>query len=220
MKKLRYFHLLAAFISTGVFSFSLLSMDKYKLVSFRTDDGIVKIEKKNIPLIGALYERYDLFQKSIFKNDPHVIIPLLKGVTTRRVYLINAALNARPDTFKDYFQQLKEDDQNELMELFPVYPCAGQKVVLHVPEITKKLIAACLPADIFNKIVSLMQVPGDKEYLVNFCLRRCIQDQILWGTKKEYSEKAASLLSWDSCFFGGPFAHNLSLQASLYWLKN
>jgi len=157
--------------------------DKYKLVSFEANDGIVHIEKKNIPLIGALYERYDLYKKSKYKNDP-IVIPLLKGFFKEDIVLVNDALNARPDTFATYFKELKEDKRDNLIKISMPFKSDDAIRSLYVPEITKRILSICLAKDVCNNVMKFFP-NTEKDDLIFHCRKQLIKNKSSLGLVKQ-----------------------------------
>lgn len=183
-----------AFIITLLLSpILILSSDKYSPISFKADDGIVQVSKKNVPLIGALYERYTHYIEHGLKNGA---IPLLPGTSKQEVALINRALNSRPDRFAESFHKLKKEEQKILVNASGLWKKDKEnKLVmgLYVPDLIKRFFCThSIEGNIYQKQIKQFWADSDDEYVLNYCKRQLIYSRRLLSIKE-------SILTSDDC---------------------
>lgn len=192
-------------------------MDKYTVVKFKAGDGIVEIPKKNIPfipvaMVSAMQQIYTA-SKAGKKRPESIILP--QGISIEHIKVVNGALDARPDTFKNYFEKLDQRDRSLLSESASWY-ISGTKRRLYSSDLMKRLLQVSLPTDIVEKIKSLMvdETKKEENHIVNFCLGKCIKTDIFLGlnTKKCFSGDLDSSLNWRATYFMGSSSHNLPLS--------
>ncbi len=182
------------------------TLDKYVLVSFKADDGIVHIEKKNIPLIGVLYERYDLYRKSKYKHQ-QIVIPLLKGTLKEEIILVDNALNVRPDHFSIFYNELQQDQRNKLLKSSMLFYNDSKKVGLHVPEITKRILSICLSKDVYKNVMKFFS-NKDKDDLIFHCREQLIENKSRIGIVKQpraFDVRAYQEIDLQTLFVNGYF---------------
>jgi len=187
MKKLvNTVFVLLFFVSSQI---SILSMnpipDKYKLIPFQAHDGIVHIEKKNIPLIPVAVVCVAEQGYSAHQKEPKIITLPDEGISKEQMTLINNALNARPDTFKtDHFEKLDKNKQSILINSSGWYKSETKTMIIS-PEVIKRLIWACLPAEIAHKIEILAGIDREKNDLIMHCGKQLITNRSSIGIIKQ-----------------------------------
>lgn len=126
-------------------SYSKPLNDNRNVVLFAGDFSVVPVEKSHLPLIKTLYSEY---QKHKELADKGGIIPSFKYVSTEGLSLVNDALKVRPDEFPAFYTYLLPEKKNLLIKLSGKYDDKGKKTMLDVPEVTKRLMDVCFPADV------------------------------------------------------------------------
>src|SRR5438445_101188 len=126
---------------------SKLLVDNSNVVLFTGEFSVVPVEKSNLPLIKALYPEY---KKHRMLADKGSVVPPLEHVSVAGLPLVNAALKVRPDEFTAYYTNLPIEDRILLIKASGQYDDKGNRTMLNVPEVTKRLIDVYFTNDVLR----------------------------------------------------------------------
>lgn len=159
----------------------IICMEKGRVVKFFGDIHDVPIKESNLQLMKAWNNHYKNHKNVVDKGGT---IPMFANVSARALWLVNNALNVRPDQFADYYNRLPSDNRTCLIKVSGQYNDAGKKVMLDIPEITKRLIDVCFEAkDVCNHIKSYLR-NEDEDYVRNFFKEQLINSKRLLSLKQ------------------------------------
>jgi hypothetical protein len=161
----------------------ILCMDDHhkQIVSFTVKDGIIPIKKANIPLIKKLHEYYIKHKKIA---DEGKTVPIFSYASKVTLSLVHDALSVRPDKFGDYYNGLSKDHQICLIQSSGQYNQAGKKIMLDVPDLTKRLIEAYFPSDLRAYIKGFFK-NEDEDFVRNYCKEQLLRSKNVLGLIKE-----------------------------------
>src|SRR5260221_799837 len=130
MNKIRMQFLIMAMVVMPLFS-----MENERVVQIKGDVSVIAIKESNLALMKALHT-YTQFHKGKIKQCG--IVPRYPYVCSDEICLVDTALTVRPDQFTDYYNKLSKQDRLLLIKASGQYNEAGKKVILVVPEDTKR----------------------------------------------------------------------------------
>lgn len=134
MKKLRRIRLVLLLVTVGI---SIACMES---INVTCSDGNTSIKKSNIRLMKTSQKRYDVNKAMMDKGDMILSFP---NVSTKALSLVNEALNVQSDQFDVHYKKLSPEDKILLIKSSGQYNEDGTKLMLNVPEVTKRLIEVC-----------------------------------------------------------------------------
>lgn len=185
MNKLYY----TRFILSLVVPIVPLGCMDHRMVNFQTRDGIISVQKSNIPLIKTVSKYYRKYKA---KTSDGGIVPLPKNVSKRELCLVNDALNVRPDMFDGYYKTLPQDDRDLLIKASGQYNYDGTKLMLNAPDVTRRLIEVYFDTGLRDYIKSYFK-NEDEDAVRNYC-----REQLLLGKRLLRLKVPCMLASCDS----------------------
>lgn len=182
MKKIWYMSLMS--VMTVVTP--LISMERENVVQIMGDVSVLSIKESNLELMQTLYKHCLCDWK---KNKRIGLVPRYSHVSPDEISLVNQALTVRPDQFADYYNQLSQQNRLSLIKTSGQYNEAGKKVMLDVPEVTKRLIEVYFDDDLRNYIKSYLK-NEDKDTVRNY-----FREQLIYS-KRLLALKQLDLFNW------------------------
>lgn len=160
-------------------------MENDRIIRFEgdhTDYPVISIKKSNLCLIKNLHKHYQQHQNTIKSGG---LVPCYKHVSGQAISLVNDALNVRPDRFAGFYHnQLSPHGRNLLIKTSGQYDEKREKVMLDVPEITKRLIDVCFTDDGLRDYVKEYIGKDDEDYVRNYFRERLISSKRLLSLKQ------------------------------------
>jgi hypothetical protein len=178
--------------------------DNRNVVLFAGSFSIVPVEKSHLPLIRTLYTEY---QKHKTIADKGGIVPSFKYVSTEGLPLVNDALKVRPDEFLAFYAKLSPEQRILLIKLSGQYDDKGKRIMLDVPEVTKRLIDVYFPVDVCKHIKKYFR-NEDEDFVRAYFKEKLIADKGLLTLKepmfnKNMYERISQDIYLGSFFFDG-----------------
>jgi hypothetical protein len=159
----------------------LFSMEKERVIYIMGDVSIIPLKESNVVLMKALHKHSQLHQGIINQRG---LIPRYSYVSQDALYLVNEALTVRPDQFKDYYNRLSVHDRVSLIKLSGQYDDEGKKVMLDVPEVTKRLIEVYFTDNGLRNHIKSYLKNEDEDYVRNYFKEQLIYSKRLLKLKQ------------------------------------
>jgi hypothetical protein len=187
----------------------LFSMEKERVIYIMGDVSIIPLKESNVVLMKALYKHSQLHQGVINQRG---LIPRYEHVSQDALCLVNEALTVRPDQFKDLYNYLPVDARISLIKSSGQYDDKGKKVMLDVPEVTKRLIEVCFTDnDLRNHIKSYLK-NEDEDYVRNYFKEQLICSKRLLTLKQSVGllvDKPISDMLREDIYLGSVFLNGI-----------
>ncbi len=133
-------------------------------------------------------------------------------LSRKGLYLVENALQARPDKFDEYFYELLPADRVLLTKISGQYSDNPAEIMLHEPEVTKRLIEVYITDKDLRAYVKSFLEDEDKDSIRNHCKERFILSKQLLGLKMPIINPLESVLG---LLGSNPFDHVLANDIDL-----
>jgi hypothetical protein len=197
----------------------LLSMQYENAVQIKGDISVISIPKSNLVLMKALNRHCQDYYRITKRRG---IVQRYQHVCSDEICLVDKALTVRPDKFTDYYNKLSKQDRLLLIKVSGQYNEDGKKVMLDVPEVTKRLIEVYFTDEgLRNHIKKNYLNNEDEDYVRNYFKEQLIYSKSGLFLKESMHDGLSSLLTKNiylgSLFFNGCHTvHPHQYPVSLY----
>lgn len=168
-------------VITMVVVMPIICMEKGRIVKFVGDISIIPIKESNVMLMKALHQHCQGYKEVVDRGG---LVPQYPHVSSEVLCLVNNALNVRPDTFADFYHTLSQRDRDLLIKVSGQYNQSGKKVMLDVPEITKRLIDVYFTDDGLRNHIKKYICKDDEDYVRNYFKEQLIYSKRLLMLKQ------------------------------------
>jgi hypothetical protein len=182
------------------------SYDDDPMIRFNGGHSIISVKKSHVQQMQYLNYYY---QKHKSIADKGGIIPEQPYVSPQAITLVTDALDARVDTFADYYKKLSAKEKALLVKVTGTYDHCGRQIMLDVPKITRRLVDICLSYDVKKHVKKKYGDDRDIRYVDNYFKGRLITSKRLFSLKQDVESKPTVDALRTDIYLGSVFINSL-----------
>lgn len=170
----------------------LFSMKNEGIVHIMGDVSVISIPKSNLLFMKALHKHCEDYYRITKRRG---IVPRYQHVCSDEICLVDTALTVRPDKFTDYYNKLSKRDRLLLIKASGQYNEDGKKVMLDVPEVTKRLIEVYFTDNGLRNHIKSYLKNEDEDYVRNYFKEQLIYSKGSMFLKESMHDTMSNLLT-------------------------